>query len=105
MCKFSNDEFDSKLKSHFKSKSDLERRISLGLDYILYVYTKNYWDILNGYLVVTKSFGDYTYECSSRVFLSDEYSIYFVNDLGDKYYIALRNENKENKETGSNYYE
>ena len=93
--KFSNEEFDSKLKSYFRSKSDLDNYVSLNLAYSLDVYTESNWYIFNDDLVVTESFGDYAYEYSSLVLLSDEYSIYLVNDLGDKYYIALRNANKQ----------
>ena len=95
MSNFSNEEFDSKLKSYFGSKSDLESYISLNLVYNLEDYTENPWCILNDDLVITESFGDYAYKCSSLVLCSDEYSIYLVNDLGDKYYIALRNANKQ----------
>ena len=95
MPEFSNEEFDSKLKSYFRSKSDLKDYIYL---YSLDDYTENHWYILNGDLVITEGFGDHAYECSSLVLCSDEYSIYFVNDLGDKYYIVLRNANKQTTE-------
>ena len=98
MCKsskFSNEEFNSKLKSYFTSKSALEGYISLNLAYSLEDYTENPWCILNDELVITESFGDYAYGYSSLVLWSDEYSIYLVNDLGDKYYVALRNTNKQ----------
>ena len=96
--KFSDEGFDSKLKSYFRSKRDLENYVSLNLAYSLDDYTENPWCILNDELVITESFGDYAYGYSSLVLWSDEYSIYLVNDLGDKYYVALRNANNQTTE-------
>ena len=97
--KFSNEEFNSKLKSYFRSKSALESYISLDLVYSIEDYTENPWRILNDELITTESYCKYNHGYSSLVLLSDEYSIYLVNDLGDKYYVALRNANNVNKQT------